>query len=369
MRVRAVAALALASALLTAGCSGDKVGTIPTALPHLGQSDGISWPVHSITWPTSDTTSAPRDGEYEPVDQATKRFTICVSVPTIASAYYANIATGATVQAGGVGVIATRVAGPITTTSVQQAAFTKACAQKADALVLAPVIDAHTATAYSSLLASMHAAHKPVAVTSPGLTATGVTASSAPPTRIGSRQLGFWLNADANTKPGSVILLAGPKGSPAIEGLVSGLVSTLPGSSLTIAGIYYGPVGRAAQEQLLIRAMSEHPNANYIVGLAQPIEAAVDYFAYHSAPHAYTLASLTYNSAIARDIAAGKVGVAIDDRAVAQGAMALDAAVRILQGARVPAVQAPAPQLIDRTSITYADQTGSLAESIIVSKP
>jgi ABC-type sugar transport system substrate-binding protein len=176
--------------------------------------------------------------------------------------------------------------------------------------------------------------------------------------------LGHWLNAIANGKDGKVIVLAGPKGQPQVGSLVRGLISTFPGSNLSVAGIYYGSLQPAAQVALLRLALREHPDAAYVVGVTGGIAPAAGLLKHGNESDRHVLASLTYNQTIADLISKGEVGVAIDDRAVAQGAMGLDSAIRLLQGEHLAAVTAPAAQLVDNTSITYLDQTGSLIEAL-----
>lgn len=359
MRRRVWATVLLATVFGLAGCATDRVGVTPNEPAFLGQSDGIVWPVRTTVWSTFDTAMAPRISQYLPLNKAAKTWRICVSVPTRDVEYYESILTGIRTQAKAERVSITVVSGGLTTSSYDQAKFTAKCASDTQALVLAPVLDAQSGTAYSSLLAAQRAAHKPVVVTSPGLSATGVTASMSPVPRLGAQQLGYWLNADANTRPAKVIVLAGPKGQPQIQSMIAGLVSTLPGSSLSLAGIYYGSLQPAAQAALVRKAIAAHPDAKYIVGVSGAIVAAVDVL-HTSAASPYVLGSFTYTEKIAALIPDGRVAVAVDDRTVAQGAIALDYSVRLLQGSVLAAVNAPAAQLIDRTSITYLDQTGSL---------
>ena len=358
-RRRGLVGVLVAAGLLVSACASDHVGISPEAPLFLGQSDGIAWPVRTTVWPTFDTAKDPRISQYLPLNKAEKVWTICVSVPTRSVEYYESILIGARTQAKAARVSIKVVSGGPTTTSASQAKFTKNCAAQTQALLLVPVLDANANESYASLLASQKSAGKPVVVTSPGVDSTAITSSVAPVLRLGSRQLGFWLNASANTRPGKVIVLAGPQGSPQVESLVSGLRSTFPGSSLSLAGIYYGSLSPASQAALTRRAIAEHPDAQYIVGVASAIVAAAKTLNVTMSSH-YVLASFTYTEAISKMIPVGEVAVAIDDRTVAQGAMAVDQNIRRLQGQVLPAVTAPAVQIIDRTSITYADQTGSL---------
>jgi ABC-type sugar transport system substrate-binding protein len=235
--------------------------------------------------------------------------------------------------------------------------------------VLAPVLDNNTSTAYTRLLADEKAAGKPVIIASPGIAAAQASVSVSPVPRLGTAQLGHWLNALADGVDGKVVILAGPKGQPQGQSLVAGLLSTFPGSNLTLAGVYYGSLQAPTQTALVAQAIREHPDAKYIVGVAGGIAAAATLLKNTSTTDTHVLASLTYNQAIADLIANGHVAVAIDDRAVAQGAIAVDLAIRVLQGAHPPAVWAPAAQLVDSASITYLDQTGSLSQALAASQP
>jgi periplasmic protein TorT len=368
VRIRRGLVVVLAAAgLFVAGCAEDHVGLSPTAPPELGQNDGIVWPVRTTIWATQNTSGEPRIGEYVPLNKAEKTWVICVSVPTRQVEYYENILTGARVHAAAARVSMKSNSGPLATTSVTQAAFVRSCAANSDALVLAPVLDNNTSTAYTRLLADEKAAGKPVIIASPGLTAANITSSVSPVIRLGTADLGRWLNALADGVDGKVIILAGPKGQPQSAGLVSGLVSTFPGSNLSVAGIYYGSLQPAVQTALVAQAIREHPDAKYVVGVAGGIGPAAQLLKAGNSSDTHVLASLTYNQVIADLIKKGHVAVAIDDRAVAQGAMGVDLAIRVLQGAHPAAVIAPAAQLIDSTSITYLDQTGSLNRALFAS--
>jgi protein TorT len=333
----------------------------------LGQYDGIVWPVRTTVWPTQNTAGTPRISQYVPLNKASKTWVICVAVPTRQIEYYENIFTGARVHAASARVSIKPNSGPPSTTSVTQAAVVRSCAANSDALVLAPVLDNNTATAYTRLLADEKAAGKPVIITSPGIDGANISASVSPVPRLGTTQLGHWLNALADGTNGKVIILAGPKGQPQGESLVAGLVSTFPGSNLSLAGVYYGSLQPATQTALVAQAIREHPDAKYVVGVAGGIGPAAKLLKGGMASDTHVLASLTYNQAIADLIKNGRVAVAIDDRAVAQGAIGVDLAIRVLQGAHPPAVWAPEAQLIDSTSITYLDQSGSLSEALFAS--
>jgi hypothetical protein len=352
---------------LAAGCAQDHVGISPTAPPVLGQYDGILWPVRMTVWPTQNTSGDPRISEYMPLNKASKTWVICVAVPTRQIEYYENILTGARVHAAAARVSMKPNSSAPTTTSVTQAAFVRPCAANSDALVLAPVLDNNTETAYARLLADEKAAGKPVIIASPGITGADITSSVSPVTRLGTAQLGHWLNALADGVDGKVIILAGPKGQPQGAGLVSGLVSTFPNSNLSLAGVYYGSLQPAVQTALVAQAIREHPDAKYVVGVAGGIGPAAKLLKAGNASDTHVLASLTYNQIIASLIKNGNVAVAIDDRAVAQGAIGVDLAIRVLQAAHPPAVIAPASQLIDSASITYLDQTGSVNQALFAS--
>lgn len=133
------------------------------------------------------------------------------------------------------------------------------------------------------------------------------------------------------TSNASLALLAGPESVGGTDLVEQGISASLSGSKLSIGAIRHADNNRHLQrEQLQQLLESSRPDA--IVGSAVAIEVAVNQFGQTPPSHPIVLGSSYFSPAIARALQRGKIAVACDDKVVLQGMVAVDLAVRQLQG-------------------------------------
>ncbi|MCL2917601.1 TMAO reductase system periplasmic protein TorT [Shewanella litorisediminis] len=154
----------------------------------------------------------------------------------------------------------------------------------------------------------------------------------------------------------TLALLAGPESVGGTDLVEQGIGQSLSGSKLKIGAIRHADNNRHLQrEQLQQLLESSRPDA--IVGSAVAIEVAVNQFGQTPPSHPIVLGASYFSPAIARALQRGKIAAACDDKVVLQGMVAVDLAVRQLQGAGAfgdigPAIVVRTPGNSDAAALT-----------------
>ena len=99
--------------------------------------------------------------------------------------------------------------------------------------------------------------------------------------------------------------------------------------------------------------LEAHPDINYIVGTSPTTEAAVQLLRDRGLPTRSRSLPITSRQACIEDIKRGRVMAAPTDSAVIQGRIAIDQAVRILEGKDYLKHVGPELYVIDKTNIEH----------------
>lgn len=153
--------------------------------------------------------------------------------------------------------------------------------------------------------------------------------------------------------------LAGPPGATYVEALRSGLYEGLEGSDVRILEDYYAPSNKAEQLPLVEVGLQAHPDVDYIIGGAPGIEAALEVLRREDKDIA--LISTFQTSSVWDAVANGDVEGVVSDFAVLQARLAIDTALRILEGKPYMQDVAPDSMMIDASNVGSVDRATSLA--------
>ena len=134
----------------------------------------------------------------------------------------------------------------------------------------------------------------------------------------------------AGGPPKQAVLLSGPPEAGWVAPLERGLRRGLAGASLQIAAVYGADTGASVQLRLLERALADHPAPDVIIGPAPAIEAAMALFA--GKTQRPLLAATYISHSVARGLVGGQVAAAPFDDPMAQGTLALNAAIQAMNG-------------------------------------
>lgn len=236
----------------------------------------------------------------------------------------------------------------------EQIAQLDACVRhEADAILIGAVSSDHP-----DLLAAVDR----VAAERPVIGLVNALASDALAVRIGvdwqemSTAVGRYLAArhPAGSAPASAILVSGPQEAGWSVLLEAGLRDGLEGSALRIRAVLGGDTGLRQQLALVETALADHAEADYLIGSAPAIEAAMGLLAAQGDTTAAPQLVSTYIShTVLRGLMNGQVLAVPFDDPLRQGEMAIEAAVT----ATHPVTGPPTRKGPDIVLLTRADRS------------
>ena len=157
-----------------------------------------------------------------------------------------------------------------------------------------------------------------------------------------------------------VLWMGGPPGASYVEFMTTGFRSAVKGSDVVIAREMYAPSSKVEQMKLVEDGLVTYPEVKYIAGNANAIEGAVDIFEEKGVTD-IGLLSAFLTPGVEKLVREGKAMGTVTDVPVDAVGVALDMAVRLLEGKPLYLDAAPAAFMIDASNISTYDQQSSLA--------
>ncbi len=128
----------------------------------------------------------------------------------------------------------------------------------------------------------------------------------------------------------TAILISGPSEAGWTGPLEAGLRNGLSGSEVTILEVFGADTGLSQQLAQVETALERYPDADYLIGSAPAIEAAIGTLMHSDNPKPPGLISTYISHTVIRGLMNGKVLAAPFDDPTEQGTMALDQVVAVL---------------------------------------
>ncbi len=295
---------------------------------------------------------------YQPIVHAEQPWRLCVIYPHLKDAYWLSVNFGMVEEARRLGVsLDLYEAGgyPNLTRQIEQV---EACGKRdMDALILGPV-------SYEGLTTSVIeiARRMPVIAAVNDMDDAGVTAKSS----VSWREMG--------AEAGRAIALRHPKGSPTVRlawfpgpqgaGWVrfveSGFLEAIADSSAEIVATRFGDTGLEQQVLLVEDVLDTVPDIDYLVGSGPMAEAAVSVLRARGLTDTIGIVSTYVSHGVYRGIKRGRILAAPTDFAVLQGRLAIELAVRAIEGKLT--IQHAGPKIVTLT-LENIDMIGT-AESL-----
>ncbi|HBZ16480.1 TMAO reductase system periplasmic protein TorT [Candidatus Pantoea floridensis] len=147
-------------------------------------------------------------------------------------------------------------------------------------------------------------------------------------------QIGHYLVAHHQDKPMQILLMPGPIDAGGSQEMSSGFRAALTGSLLKIVDVAYGDNDIEVQRNLLQDRLERYPGINLVAGTAIAAEVAMGEGRNRTTP--LEIASFYLTHQVYRGLKRDRIVVAASDQMVWQGELAVEQAVRVLQGQRVP---------------------------------
>ncbi|HCP8353953.1 TPA: TMAO reductase system periplasmic protein TorT [Escherichia coli] len=167
-------------------------------------------------------------------------------------------------------------------------------------------------------------------------------------------QPGRYLVQWAHGKPLNVLLMPGPDNAGGSKEMVEGFRAAIAGSPVRIVDIALGDNDIEIQRNLLQEMLERHPEIDVVAGTAIAAEAAMGEGRNLKTP--LTVVSFYLSHQVYRGLKRGRVIMAVSDQMIWQGELAVEQAIRQLQGQSVsdnvsPPILVLTPKNADREHI------------------
>lgn len=310
----------------------------------LSAAGAETWELEVHRVPMDD--SSPTDPlAYTPLERAAQPWQLCILYPHLKDAYWLSVNYGMAEEAKrlGVGFTLYEAGGyPNLARQIEQA---EACAASgADALVVGTVSYDGLTTVLRRIAADM-----PVIATVNDIAPEGISAKSSVPWREMGAAAGRVLAVrhPKGSAPVDVAWFPGPKGAGWVRFVEEGFLGAIADSSARVVAVKHGDTGREDQVLLIEEVLDEAGFPDYLVGSGPMAEAAVSIL--RARGHEGTgIVSDYMTHAVHRGIRRGKILAAPSDFPVMQGRLAVELAVRAIEGSLV--VRHAGPRIVTVTA-------------------
>jgi protein TorT len=347
MSIRLSAAFALVMTGLTCGA--------------LFAAEPLELEVRSV--PFDDTSPAIKTS-YIPLLHANKPWRFCVLYPHLKDAYWLSVNHGMVQEASrlGVGFDIFEAGGyPNLARQIEQL---KGCASdEFDAVILGTV-------SYDGLTPVVQEISrlKPIIAVVNDIATTGITAkASVPWTEMGAAAGRFIAQRHPpGSPPVTIAWFPGPKGAGWVSFVEAGFKEAIANSSGEIVMTLFGDTGLEQQVLLVEEVLESMPDVDYLVGSGPMAEAAVSILRARGASDDIKVVSTYLSHAVYRGVKRGRILAAPTDSPVVQGRLAIEMAVRALEGTLEIQHAGPPIWVVTPETATQEVIDGSLAPASFI---
>ncbi|MEO3428929.1 TMAO reductase system periplasmic protein TorT [Pelagibius sp. CAU 1746] len=327
-----------------------------------GSAVAGDWYPYSVeVWDPPFNMESPRKAmDYVPLEKAAKKWDICVSFPHMKDAYWLGVDYGITEEAKRLGVKANVVeAGGYTELNTQISQIEDCVSAGADAVVIGAI----SFDGLNNLVSEIRSKNIPVIDVINGMSSSELSAKSLVSFgEMGAKAGEFLAKAHpAGGQAAKVAWFPGPAGAGWVEAGNAGFQRAVAGSAVELVDTKYGDTGKEAQAKLVEDALEAYPELSYIVGTAVTAEAAVPILRARGLTDQVKVVSYYYTPGVDRGIARGQILAAPTDSTVIQGRVAVDQAVRILEGKDYQKHVGPALYVVTQENHGKFDPSSTLA--------
>ena len=324
-------------------------------------AEGEKWSYPVEVWdPPFDMASPRTTVDYEPLDQAAEKWDLCVSFPHMKDAYWMAVDYGVIDEAKRQGVGLQLVeAGGYTNLNTQVSQIEDCVARGADAVIIGAI----SLDGLNNLVSEIRKKDVPVIDVINGISSPELSAKSLVSFGEMGSKAGEYLAEmhPAGSDPVKVAWFPGPPGAGWVEAGNQGFQEAVKDSAIEIVDTKYGDTGKEVQLKLVEDTLEAYPDIDYIVGTAVTAEAATGLLRSRGLEDQIKVVSYYFTPGVHQGIRRGQILAAPTDSAVIQGRVAVDQAVRILEGKDYLKHVGPALYVIDESNIETFDRSSSLA--------
>jgi len=337
------------------------VGSAVVIMPALEAQAKDKWyPVEIDVWdPPFNDDLQRKSSSYVALEKAAKKWRLCVSIPHLKDPYWSAVNFGLIDEARRLGVsLRLLEAGGYDHLDNQRKQIVDCMASGADALIISSI----SADGLNDLVEKYMGLGKVVVDMINGMSSKKMTARAGvnyfdPAFAIARYIVDLKLNPG---KPVKVAWFPGPDGATWVDQGDQGFIEGLKNTSARIVATARGDTGRATQGALVKKALDEHPDLDVIAGTTVTAEAAIDLLRRRSLPKKVEVLAYYYSPGVHRGIKRGSIVAAPTDLQSVQARIAVDLAVRALEGKPYIKHVSPKVIVVDRKNIKSFDETTSL---------
>jgi protein TorT len=298
--------------------------------------------------------------DYKPLDKASKAWDICVSFPHMKDAYWMAVDYGVVAESERLGVQMQLVeAGGYTNLNKQVSQIEDCVARGAEAVVIGAI----SYDGLNNLVKEVRGKGVPVIDVINGMSSGDLSAKSL----VSFGEMGYKAGeyiAKLHPKGSGTVKVAwfpGPPGAGWVEAGNEGFLSAVKESDIEVVETKYGDTGKEVQLKLVEDTLVAYPDIQYIVGTSPTTEAAVQLLRDRGLSDQIKVLAYYFTPGVYENIKRGRVLAAPTDSAVIQGRVAIDQAVRILEGQDYMKHVGPELYVIDSTNVDSFHYESSLA--------
>ena len=325
------------------------------------QADEAWFPYAVESWDPPFNMASPRTSiDYVPLDKASSAWEICVSFPHMKDAYWLGVNYGVASEAERQGVKMQLVeAGGYTELNTQVSQIEDCVAAGANAVVIGAI----SFEGLNNLVSEIRGQGIPVIDVINGMSSSELSAKSLVSFGEMGGKVGEYLAEahPAGSEPVKVAWFPGPAGAGWVEAGNTGFIGAAEGSAVEVVDTKYGDTGKEAQSTLVEDALETYPDLDYIVGTAVTAEAAIPILRARGLSDQIKILSYYFTPGVDQGISRGQILAAPTDSPVIQGRIAIDQAVRILEGADFEKHVGPALYVVTADNHAEFDSSSTLA--------
>lgn len=317
-------------------------------------------PVTVDVWTEAFNMESPRkEMQYTPLESASGDWDICVSFPHMKDAYWTAVDYGVVEESRRLGVKMQLVeAGGYTNLNKQISQIEDCVAGGADAVVIGAI----SFDGLNNLVGQLREQNIPVIDVINGMSSPELSAKSL----VSFGEMGFKAGkyvADLHEGGESVKVawFPGPAGAGWVEAGNAGFQEAIADSNIEVVETKYGDTGKEVQLKLIEDTLEAHPDIKYVIGTAVTAEAAVGLLRSRGLLGDIKIMSYYFTPGVYQGILRGQILAAPTDSTVIQGRIAIDQAVRILEGKDFEKHVGPQLYVIDDSNVKSFDRDAALA--------
>jgi protein TorT len=299
------------------------------------------------------------DVSYVPLEKASQPWNICVSFPHMKDAYWLGVDYGVAEEAKRLGVKMNLVdAGGYTELNKQISQIEDCVASGAQAVVIGAI----SFDGLNNLVSELKKKNIPVIDVINGISSPDVSAKSLVSFHTMGSSAGEYLAKKHPAGSEEVVVgwFPGPAGAGWVEAANAGFLEAVKGSAVKVLPPKFVDTGKEVQLKLVEDELQANPDIRYVAGTAVTAEAAQGLIRERGLQGKVDLLAFYMTPGVYEGIKRGFILAAPADSMVIQGRIAIDQAVRILEGKDFVKHVGPKIFVVDPANVNEVPQTNIL---------